>query len=233
MKYIEGLYCYWDMIANNYPESFREQCSGGGRRIDLETVIRMHSHQDSDYWFRWETDQNQIWGMSQYLPNSAFVSHLHNYRPETGYTVDGFDDYAFCSNMAASLCLGWFADDPEFDKVTAKEYIDRYLAYRELFVGAWYPFLESSMESDCWMGAQYHRPDMRQGIIIVQRRENSPYAAFDAKFHGLQAGAKYRITEEKTQKSQLLTGAELMKGFRITIENRPGSAVYLYSEVTP
>ena len=233
MKYVEGLYHYWDMIAKNSPDSFREQCSGGGRRIDLETVMRMHSHQDSDYWFRWETDQNQIWGMSQYLPNSVFVSHLHNYRPDKGFTVDGFDDYAFCSNMAASLCLGWFADDPEFDKVTAKEYIDRYLSYRELFVGAWYPFLESSMEGNCWMGAQYYRSDLKKGIIIVHRRENSPYAALDVKFHGLKADATYRITEEKSQNSQRFSGAELMKGFRVAIEDTPGSAIYLYMEVSP
>ena len=233
MKYVEGLYQYWDMIAENYPNSFREECAGGGRRIDLETVMRMHGHQDSDYWFRWETDQNQIWGMSQYLPNSVFVSHLHNYRPDKGFTVDGFDDYAFCSNMAASLCLGWFADDPEFDKATAKGYIDRYLAYRELFVGAWYPFLESSLERDCWMGSQYYRHDLKKGIIIVQRRENSPYAALDVKFHGLMPDAKYRITDENSQKSQILTGTQLMKGFRVTIESTPGSAIYLYNEISP
>jgi len=117
--------------------------------------------------------------------------------------------------------------------ITAKQYIDRYLAYSELFVGAWYPFLESSMDSTYWMGSQYYRPDLKKGIVIVQRREKSPYAAIDAKFRGLKADATYRITEEKTQKSQLLSGAELMKGFRITIEDTPGSAIYLYNEVSP
>jgi alpha-galactosidase len=69
IKYITGLYAYWDHLASAWPDSLREECASGGRRIDLETIMRMHMHQDSDYWFDYDTDQNQTWGLSQYLPN--------------------------------------------------------------------------------------------------------------------------------------------------------------------
>ena len=57
MKYIEGLYAYWDRIATTWPDSIREECASGGHRIDLETVMRMHMHQKTDYWFDNEVDQ--------------------------------------------------------------------------------------------------------------------------------------------------------------------------------
>ena len=223
LKYIEGLYLFWDEIAKNYPNSLREECASGGRRIDLETVIRMHIHQDSDYWFQWDTDQNQIWGMGQYLPNNVFVSHFHN-----------LDEYGFVANMAASLCLGWIADDPDFDKAKAKQMMDRYHAVKELFIGAWYPLLLSTKDDNVWMGSQYYRKDLEKGIVIVQRRKNSLYASLDAKLRGLNAQANYRVTNEKTRESQVLSGTELMeKGFRILIDEAPGSAIYLYEKVVP
>ncbi|MHB8972476.1 MAG: NPCBM/NEW2 domain-containing protein [Pirellulaceae bacterium] len=48
MKYIEGLYAYWDRIATTWPDSIREECASGGHRMDLETVMRMHAHQKTD-----------------------------------------------------------------------------------------------------------------------------------------------------------------------------------------
>ena len=37
IRYIEGLYAYWDRLATTWPDSWREECASGGRRIDLET----------------------------------------------------------------------------------------------------------------------------------------------------------------------------------------------------
>lgn len=40
MKYIEGLYAYWDRIRQMCPDGLRIECSSGGRRIDLEPQAR-------------------------------------------------------------------------------------------------------------------------------------------------------------------------------------------------
>ena len=136
--------------------------------------------------------------------------------------------------MAASLCLGWIADDPDFDKAKAKQMMDRYHAVKELFIGAWYPLLLSTKDDNVWMGSQYYRKDLEKGIVIVQRRKNSLYASLDAKLRGLNAQANYRVTNEKTRESQVFSGTELMeKGFRILIDEAPGSAIYLYEKVVP
>ena len=76
MKYIEGLYDFWDRLAQAWPDAFREECASGGRRIDLETVMRMHFHQKSDYWFDNKVDLAVVWSLSRYLPNSIFTTPL-------------------------------------------------------------------------------------------------------------------------------------------------------------
>jgi alpha-galactosidase len=109
IRYIEGLYRYWDRIATTWPDSFREECASGGRRIDLETLRRMPLHQKSDYWFDNEVDQASLWSLSQYLPNNLITVPLTR-----------LDDYSFHSTLAASLIPAWIADAPDFDGARAR-----------------------------------------------------------------------------------------------------------------
>src|SRR4029079_16146741 len=51
IKYIEGLYAYWEAIAAIKRDVLMEECASGGHRVDLETVIHMQMHQKSDFWF--------------------------------------------------------------------------------------------------------------------------------------------------------------------------------------
>ena len=163
MKYIEGLYAYWDRIAETWPDSLREECASGGHRIDLETVKRMHIAQKTDYWFDNDVDQAALWGLSQYLPNNSIVAHLNQ-----------LDDYSFHSTMASSLCLGWIADAPDFDAARGKKLLDRYLEVRHLLVGAWYPLLPYSRDRATWMAVQYHRPDLDEGMVLAFRQAREP-----------------------------------------------------------
>ncbi|MBM3493238.1 MAG: hypothetical protein FJX72_02785, partial [Armatimonadetes bacterium] len=91
MKYIEGLYAFWDRLAEAWPDGIREECASGGHRMDLETLKRFHIHQKTDYWFDNEVDQASIWALSQYLPNSTFVAPINR-----------LDDYTFRSVFATS-----------------------------------------------------------------------------------------------------------------------------------
>jgi alpha-galactosidase len=217
MKYIDGLYAYWDRIARAWPDSLREECASGGRRIDLETVMRMHIHQDSDYWFDNEADQAQIWGLSQYLPNNVFVSHLNR-----------TDDYSFHSTLASSLCMGWIADAPDFDSTRGKWLLEKYRAVRHLLVGAWYPLLPYSRDPAAWMASQYHRPDLDEGLIVVLRHPKSPYRSVRVSLHGLTADATYELSFEITGQKRRVSGAELMRAFELTIPERHRSEMIVY-----
>lgn len=217
MKYIEGLYAYWDRLAAVWPDGVREECAGGGHRIDLETIMRMHVHQKTDYWFDDDTDQAALWGVSQYLPNSTVVAHLNR-----------LDDYSFHSTLASSLCLGWIADAPDFDHARAKKLAERYFAVRHLLIGAWYPLLPYSRGRTDWSGAQYHRADLDEGLVLVFRRAESPYPAVDAPLRGLQPNTRYEVVSDSTGLLGTFTGAELAREFRITLPKKHSSDLITY-----
>ena len=207
IRYIEGLYEYWERIARTWPDSLRIECASGGRRIDLETVMRMHVHQKSDFWFHNEVDQASIWGLSQYLPNNLFMAPINR-----------MDDYTFHSVMATSLCMGWIADAPDFDYERGKKLLDRYRQVRHLLIGAWYPLLPYSREEQAWMGSQYHRPDLNEGMILVFRHEGSPYPTANLKLYGLDADATYEVVSDRTGQSKRASGQELMTRLELKLQ---------------
>lgn len=220
MKYIEGLYAFWDKIAKVYPDSIRENCASGGRRIDLETISRMHIHQKTDYWFDNEVDQASIWGLSQYLPNNVFVAHLNR-----------MDDYSFHSTMASSLCLGWIADDPNFDMTRAKELVEIYKRVRHLLIGSWYPLTPSSRERTTWIASQYHRPDLQEGLILAFRRELNERESMELQLHGLEENSDYELTHLTSGKRNIFKGSELTKGLTMVIPAAHRSELITYRKL--
>jgi alpha-galactosidase len=221
MKYIEGLYSYWDRIANTWPDSIREECASGGHRMDLETVMRMHAHQKTDYWFDNDVDQAALWGASQYLPNNTMVAHLNR-----------LDDYSFHSTLASSLCLGWIADAPGFDTARAKELTDRYLAVRHLLIGAWYPLLPYSRSQVDWTGMQFHRADLDEGLLLVFRRADSPYRSADLVLRGLTADTTYEVVSDTSGSLGTFSGAQLSQGLTLILPEKHKSDLIVYRGLT-
>ncbi len=221
-RYIEGLYAYWDRIAATWPDSLRIECASGGRRIDLETIMRMHVHQKSDYWFDNEVDQASIWGLSQYLPNNVFMTPINR-----------MDDYSFHSAMATSLCMGWIADAADFDLRRGKSLLEQYLAVRHLLTGAWYPLLPYSRDRAAWMASQYHRPDLGEGMILVFRRPESPNETVQVSLHGLDAEVTYELSYTGAGNNRRVRGAELMRRFEMILAGKHRSELILYRPWRP
>jgi alpha-galactosidase len=221
IRYVEGLYAYWDRIAAAWPASFREECASGGRRIDLETVRRMHLHQKSDYWFDDTVDQASLWTLSQYLPNNVICVPLTR-----------LDDYSFHSTLPASLIPGWIADADGFDTARAKRLLDRYRAVRHLLVGAWYPLLAYSRQPDAWMAVQFHRPDLDSGMILAWRRPESPFPSVEVALHGLNPTAVYDLRSEAGRQRKRLSGAALMRQLVLTLPEKHSSELLLYRKVS-
>jgi alpha-galactosidase len=220
IKYLEGLYAFWERLAATWPDLLMEGCSSGGRRIDLESISRMHMHQKTDYWFDNEVDQQSLWGLSQYLPNVCFVAHLCR-----------MDDYSFHSTMASSLCLGWIADDPHFDLDKGKRYLEKYLSLRHLLIGEWYPLLPASRRPTDWTGSQYNRSDLGEGMILVFRHAGSPYSMIDAVLHGIDTGADYELTYDSTGQQVRAKGADLAKKLSIALSEEHSSELIVYKRV--
>jgi alpha-galactosidase len=219
MKYVEGLYAFWDRIAAAWPEGFREECASGGRRIDLETVMRFHVHQKTDYWFDDEVDQASLFSLSRYLPNNVVVAHLNR-----------LDTYSFRSTLASSLCLGWIADAPDFDAERGARLLETYREIRPLLVGAWYPLLPYSRRLSEWMAWQHHRADLGRGVVLAFRRAESPYRTIDVGLKGLRPDALYRVSFKTAGRALNVPGRELSSRLEITIPERRASASIVYEE---
>ncbi len=70
IRYIEGLYTFWDELRLRHPNLIIDNCASGGRRIDLETVSRSVALWRSDYrYFEPNGQQCHTYGLSFYLPN--------------------------------------------------------------------------------------------------------------------------------------------------------------------
>ncbi len=220
IRYIEGLYAYWDAIAAEWPDGLREECASGGRRIDLETVTRMHLHQESDYWFDNDVDQAQIWGLSQYLPNNTFTTPIIR-----------LDDYTFHSTLATSIIPGWIADDPAFDVSRARQLMDRWRALRHYLIGAWYPALPYTREPDAWGAQQFHRGDLDAGMVLLFRHVNADDAERTIILRGLHADKTYSVRSDRTGPLGSYTGRALKEGLRVTLPSGPSSDVLEYSAV--
>ena len=235
MKYIEGLYDFWDRLARAWPDSLREECASGGRRMDLETIQRMHLHQESDYWFDNEVDAAVIWSLSRYLPNETFTTPLVR-----------LDDRSFHSTLACSLIPGWIADAPDFDHARAKELTDAYRRVRHVLVGAWYPLTPYSRDGKHWMAMQFHRPDLGEGLILVIPPRSagssgtgvSPVAQGSTGkmpvplvLHGLDPGGTYELHWEVADRKTTAQGAAMMKQLDITVPAGDGGERIVYRKL--
>ncbi len=220
MTYIAGLYAFWDRLATAWPDALREECASGGNRIDLETVMRMHIHQKTDFWFHNEVDQASLWGLSQYLPNGVVVAHLNR-----------LDDYSFHSTLASSLCVGWIADAPDFDAARGRALLTRYRAVRHLLVGAWYPLTPYSRDSARLLASQYHRPDLDEGMVLVFRRSACDDERIRIRLRGLARDGTYELHSERSGPAGRRDAAELATGFELHLPARPQSDLLTYRRV--
>ncbi len=219
MKYIEDLYAFWDMIRAAHPDILMEECASGGRRVDLETVMRFQIHQKSDFWFDNLVDQASLYALSRYLPNGTISVPL-----------DRLDDYSFHSAMASSLITGWIADDPHFNTARARQITDTYRSVRHLLNADWYGLTPWSRDLDHWLVSQYHRDDLAEGMILAFRRDKCG-PAVTVQLKGLTPESKYEIRSTTTGQTRQATGAEMMNGLKLAIPQAPGSDLIVYRKL--
>ncbi len=238
IRYIEGLYKVWDSLRAKYPDLMMEGCASGGRRIDLESIGRFHTYWKTDLYGNLLANQSHVWGMNLYLPAHLFNTPLFDVSPTPLYPPSLVADaavfdmrtnpYAFHSLIGGALCAGWDPRAAGFDRELAAARIREFKALRHLTVGDFYPLLPYTLEADQWIGYQFHREDLDEGLMLVFRREKSPYAAVDVALRGLTPKRLYELTFADGGPPRRATGEELARSLRITIDRSPGSSLIRY-----
>lgn len=217
IRYIEGLYAFFDTLLRDHPHLLVDNCASGGRRLDIEMMRRSLPLWRSDYCWEPVGQQCMTYGLSFWLP-------LH------GVGAVACDAYNFRSGMGANMS---FAFDYYADKATFWPELNKrlrtYLTVRAMFAGDYYPLTPYSTEKTAWMAWQFHRPDLGAGLIQAFRRAESPASSTQLSLRGLTPDARYRVVDLDAGELTVAKGSELAEpGLRVTSPSRPAALLITY-----
>jgi len=221
IRYVEGLYKIWGELLKRFPAMMIEGCASGGRRIDLESISRCHTYWKSDLYGHVLANQGHTFGASLYLPGIYLNTPLFDLSK---------NPYAFRSQLGCALCLAWNPDVKGFNSKLAASRIAEFKKLRHLAVGDFYPLANYSLKPTDWMGYQFHRDDLEEGMVLLFRHDRSPYVTMEVNLQGLSPDKIYELTYENTGKTVRLSGEELSQPLRVTIKHTTGSALLTYKK---
>ncbi|HBP38678.1 MAG TPA: hypothetical protein DD640_08060, partial [Clostridiales bacterium] len=150
-QYVEALYTLWDKLHARFPRMPIDNCSSGGRRIDLETCIRSVPLWRSDTGCSASSpespsciwNQNQTLGLSRYLAYQSIASWL----PDTN---------EFRSAMTMGIACDFDAFNPDFNFAQARASIDEIRSLQKDWEGDFYGLTEPSLDPAVWTAYQLH-----------------------------------------------------------------------------
>jgi alpha-galactosidase len=240
--YIEGLYTFWDDLRAKHPGLLIDNCSSGGRRIDIETLARTFP--------LWRSDlaclsidpivsQSQEQGLAPWVPlnggapwmDPGFLTTSSAPAP----VIDNKFLYGMRSGYSTALVLGpghaegkslaWCAQ--------FKKFLDEYKEVQPYMYGDFYSFLPYDVQAENVMTAwQWDRPDKKAGVAMVLRRPDCVQADIELPLRALDPKAQYDVEirtglEKRTVKA--MSGEALAK-LKISIPDKPGSALVFYKK---
>ena len=216
IKYIEGLYTFWDELLRRNPELIIDNCASGGRRIDLETISRSIVLWRSDYASEPEGVQSHTTGISRYIPCSSCAAF-------------STDPYLFRSKLGPGMALAWDLESKDFNVEEARKRIEEFKTVRPFFYGDFYPLTGHSTADDVWCAFQLNRDDLGSGALFLFRRIGSPYSFAHFKLRGLNTEYEYELTDVDTGDVMCYSGKQLSKdGIDVHIDRPQGSKILLY-----
>ncbi|HUU21221.1 MAG TPA: alpha-galactosidase [Phycisphaerae bacterium] len=236
IRHVEGLYAFWDEVLASRPGLIIDNCSSGGRRIDLETISRSIPLWRSDWQCRADNDpiggQTHGMGLSHWVP-------LHGTGTWSSMPKRGGDDaYRVRSHYGPAFQFSLFPyahtpirDDYPWD--WHRRMLGEYRRARPLFYGDYYPLTPSSAAPETWAAYQMHRPDLGEGMVLAFRRPQSPYVSADFRLGGLDPEGSYELEDADSGQTWRQNGRELTeRGLRPTMETAPASRLFFYRAVS-
>ena len=197
IKHISGMYRLWDTLLEEFPGLIIDNCSSGGRRIDIETLKRSIPFFRSDYQCNFnenpEVLQTHNSGISLYLPYNGCTSKTK------------CDTYAIRSSYSSSWGGAFynaiFQSMDEEDFTWAKRITDEYRSIRNYFSMDFYNHGSSCFDPTAWAIWQYHDVQTQSGIVMAFRRTESPFDQVKIDLKGLLPDKQYTFTNIDTHSS--------------------------------
>ncbi len=206
--HINGLYRVLDELMRRHPDLLIEQCAGGGRRMDLETIRRGHTF--------WKSDD------THHQPLMRFHETGGNFLLPGGLLNTNLRRFSSAGEMAALFAgpLGFGMDFRELtpeQKETLRRLVGLYKELREYINEDYYPLFAQSREEQTWSGWEFVDPAGDGGFFVVYRQPLSPYGSAELRLGGLRGDAGYELREMLTDRRAEATGAELASGWPLAL----------------
>ncbi len=97
-------------------------------------------------------------------------------------------------------------------------------------LGDFYPLTAWSLDKHVWVAWQYDRPEQGGGLVQAFRRADSPYELARFRLRGLDASARYSVSDlDKPESPQQCSGQDLLeRGLPITLPELRSSGLLIY-----
>jgi len=228
VRFVEGLYSFWDELRRRHPHLLIDNCASGGRRLELETVSRSVPLWRTDYncfpYTRAEASQVHTAGLQLWLPLNS-----------TSPAAKPGDTYQTRSAYSAGLILSL----NEFGVNEAKpsdadhEWFRRRLAeirrLRPYFQGDYHLLTPCVFDLGSWLVYQLILPEEQEGAILAFRRPESAMTSGCFQLRGLDAAGTYTFEDADGGPTLEAGGQGLMeKGLPLAIETARASRLLFY-----
>ena len=206
VKYIEGLYTMWDSILAAHPGLLIDDCSSGGRRIDVETLSRSFPLWRSDY-----AGAPTPSGAASLQVMSMGLTQL---APVSSGAVWGIDPYNWRSagvvgktiswGLTGGACGGWQSIMRNATAIAQlKLAVAETKSLRQFAIdGDYFPLTPTTIALTDWAAYQFHKPRAcpkpgvcmgNNGFAMFFRRHEAEQTSMPAGLLGLSPSAHYDV----------------------------------------
>jgi alpha-galactosidase len=233
IKHVTGYLAYWDELRRRHPNMLIDSCASGGRRNDLETMRRAVPLWRSDYAYEAIGHQCMTYGISLWLPYHGTGTVASRNAPYYGSGPTPVEPYAFWSNTTPSLGCGFDMRVPQLDYAALRRLFGQWRRISPNYYGDFYPLTPWSRDASVWIAWQFDRPEVGEGVVQVFRRDQSFYESARLKLKGLDAQARYTVTDlDHPEAKREFAGRELTDQGLLLSPSTEGSAlVLLYQKI--
>lgn len=225
MRFVEGLYQFWDDLRARIPSLMIDNCASGGRRLELETLKRSVVLWRTDYncfpYLRTEATQSHGFGLAHWIPANS-----------TSPYVTDVDDYKCRSALSSGAVLTFETFGAGEKSANADEWLKTRVAEakrcRPYFYGDFYPLTEGNRVDDAWLAYSMFLPQEDKGIVVAFRRPKSPISALTVDLQPIDPAKTYEFEDADSGEKWILDGKTVRENGFIIKTTAPRQSKLIY-----
>jgi alpha-galactosidase len=227
IRYVEGLYRWWEDMRSAHPDIRIDNCASGGGRIDLELCSLAIP--------LWRTDAtitpllNGDFHQAA-LQNQVMTAGLSRYVPFNVSGQMGAAPYHFRSGFNAGISFCEDTRPDTYPREMLRAAIAEGKRIRKYYFGNLYTLTDVTTSPKDWCVLQYHRTAENDGMVLAFRRHQSPFTGFECALREIDPEASYEVTvspDYSPTPGKTMKGTEL-GAVPLYIDEAPGSVLLEY-----